>query len=41
VKIVKEAKECHMDIFADYSPVTKLDFTTKIEQMYKSADLES
>lgn len=33
VKIVKEAKECHLDIFVDYSPISKEEYEAKLTEI--------
>lgn len=40
VRIVQEAKECHMDVFVDYSPVPKVEFDMKAEELLKAAETE-
>ena len=40
VKIVKEAKECHLDIFVDYSPISKEEYEAKITEIEASHGAE-
>jgi len=38
VEIVSEAKECHLDLFADYSPLSKEEILAKVTQPKASSD---
>jgi hypothetical protein len=41
VKIVREAKECHLDIFVNYSPISKEEYEAKLQKMEINNEQES